>query len=71
MSIYKKALELMNENEIDNHNSDLYLKKTVVSDALISEYGFKENVKTFKDNINGEIWYDIPFEYEPWWSKRW
>ena len=68
-SIYKQALELMQENEIDNHASDLYLKKNAISEKLVNDYEFKENVTTFIDEIDHVEWYEIPFAYENYFNK--
>lgn len=61
--IYHQALQKMAPDEIDHHESDLYLKKNEVSDKLISNYKFKNNVTIFRDQIDGVLWYDIPFAY--------
>ena len=61
--IYHQALQKMAPDEIDHHESDLYLKKNKVSDELISNYDFKNNVTIFRDRIDGVLWYDIPFAY--------
>ena len=59
------AMSQMGTDEIGNHESDLYLKCTDVSKKLVSEYRFKNNVETFRSNIDGSLWYDIPFAYDP------
>ena len=64
MSIYQKALALMEKKDIDNHCSDLYLRKNEISTKLVNEYEFKQNVTTFRDQIDNDIWYEIPFAYE-------
>ena len=68
-----KAKELMKPEEIDSQHelgSDLYLKVTPISTALIKQYEFKENVTKFRDNINHEPWYEIPFANTDWWESR-
>jgi hypothetical protein len=70
MTIYEKAVQQMKREEIDNHCSDLYLKKNAISNKLVDEYEFKQNVKTFKDNITHTTWYDIPFAYDPFWEEK-
>lgn len=62
-NILEKAVKIMKENEIDHHESDLYLKVNENSKKLIEEYDFKENVTTFIDEIDDELWYDIPFAW--------
>ncbi len=49
----------------DHHCSDLYIPVNDVSKAIIDNYKNKSNVTTFTDNIDGELWYDIPFAYDP------
>ena len=61
--IYRQALQKMAPDEIDHHESDLYLKKNEVSDKLISNYKFRNNVTIFRDQIDGVLWYEIPFAY--------
>lgn len=63
MDIYKEALEKMDSNDIDHWQSDLYLRKNSISEKIISEYEYKNQVQVFKDNIDHVLWYDIPFGY--------
>lgn len=62
-NIYELALKQMETKDIDHHSSDLYLRKNVISDKLISEYEFKQNVTIFIDEIEHVQWYEIPFAY--------
>lgn len=55
---------------IDNHESDLYIPVTETTQALVEQYEFRSNVKTFKSQIDGQLWYDIPFAYLPFWEAR-
>lgn len=54
----------------ENHASDLYIPKTEQNTKLIAVYEFKENVTTFISQIEKTMWYDIPFAYQPYWSRR-
>lgn len=68
--LFNKAKELTPE-EIDSQHelgSDLYLKVTPISKALIEQY--EGNVTTFIDNIDHELWYDIPFANMTWWDEK-
>ena len=67
-NIYKQAIMKMSEKDIDHYNSDLYLRVNSISKKLIKEYNFKENVETFVDEIDHELWYDIPFAYLPFYK---
>ena len=59
----------MHPNEVSNHESDLCIKKTPISDALVEKYDFKSIVETFHCQENGELWYYIPFAFDPFWNK--
>lgn len=56
--------------EMDSHESDLYVKVTPESTAIVDSYQFKSNVTTFTSQIDGERWYDIPFAYVPFWENK-
>lgn len=64
------ARQQMKPDEIDSHESDLYLKVTPTSRKLIQQYDFKGNVTKFIDNIDHTFWYDIPFANSEWWEER-
>lgn len=67
------ARQQMKPEEIDSQHglgSDLYLKVTPVSTALIKQYDWKENVTKFRDNINHEPWYEIPYGNCDWFESR-
>lgn len=68
-TIYEKAQKEMRQDEISHHESDLYLKKNEVSEKLVKNYEFKNGVKMFVSQIDGMMWYDIPFAYDPFWNK--
>jgi hypothetical protein len=56
--------------EIDNHESDLYVPVNKVTELIVGAYPFKCNVKKFKSNVDGKMWYDIPFAFEPFWAAK-
>jgi hypothetical protein len=68
MDIY----EIVKEKNIpfDHHESDLYVKKTRESTLIIRNYEFKDNVTIFTSDIDGTLWYDIPFAYTPFYKKK-
>ena len=70
MDIYQKAVESMQGNEIDHHQSDLYLKVTPISQELVNNYEFKGNVKRFYSRVDNSSWFDIPFAYSPYWMRK-
>jgi hypothetical protein len=60
--------------EIGNHESDLHVKVseeaiiTIVEHALFCDSTMKMPAK-FVSNIDGSLWYDIPFAYDPFFNK--
>ena len=69
-NIYEEAVRSMNPEDIANWQTDLYLKVTPESRRLVEKYDYKNLVETFVDNIDHELWYDIPFAYTPEWEGR-
>lgn len=64
MTMYQELLSLgMKEEELGNWCSDLHVMKNAISDKFVNEYEFKMNVTKFRSEIDGLIWYDIPFAY--------
>lgn len=54
---------------VDHHESDLYAKVTPESREIVRQYEFRHNVSLFKAQSSGEMWYDIPFAYQPFWEN--
>lgn len=71
MTIKQQLLKLgMKENEISHWQSDLYVLKNAISEKFVSEYEFKNIVKTFIDDIDHVPWYDISFAYTEHYEER-
>ena len=71
LTIKQQLLNLgMKEEEIGNWCSDLHVLKNDISTKFINEYEFKQNVKTFRSEIDGSIWYDVPFAYSEYYNER-
>ena len=51
-----------------NHESDLYIPITEETRALVKH--FKKSAEVFKNQVEGGLWYDVPFAFVPWWEKR-
>lgn len=49
------------EKDFSTHAADLYVRKSEKVTKYLETYEFKDNVKTFIDEIDKEVWYDIPF----------
>lgn len=63
-SIYEKCV--LFEVEIRHHESDLYIPVNELTRALVESYEFKGSVDTFENQIEGGVWYDIPFAFDPY-----
>ena len=63
--IYEKAKAILPKEDIDHHASDLYLRVSPKSTELVNLMKYKNNgmITTFKDNIEGDMWYELPFCY--------
>ncbi len=57
------ARELMNPEDIDHHESDLYLRVNDISRDIVGRMENKSLVSTFTDNIEDKLWYELPFLY--------
>jgi hypothetical protein len=60
----------MKAEETGNWCSDLHVLKNDISTAFVDAYEFKDNVTTFRSEIDGTLWYDIPFAYSEYHRKR-
>ena len=55
--------------EVDNHNSDLYIKVSGKARALINNYEYKNSVTTFNSSDGSGLWFEVPFAFEPFWEN--
>ena len=62
-NIYEEICKVTKPNERAHWQTDLYCKLTPATEKIVSQYEYLQNVERFVDNIDGEIWYDIPFAY--------
>ena len=62
-NIKQKAQEILPAEDIETHDSDLYLKVSDKSTELVNKMKDKDSglLKTFKSEKDGQMWYDIPF----------
>lgn len=66
MTIYEEMKQA--DVPISSWQSDLYAKVCDKSVAIVNEYEFKENVKTFLSQDDNTFWFDIPFAFDPYWD---
>lgn len=62
--------EIVKQNiQHDHHESDLYLPVTPETARLVSQYDYHDRATTFVSQVDGKVWYDIPFAYDPFWQE--
>jgi hypothetical protein len=69
----KPIFELIQEASIpfDHHESDLYIPANEQTCVLLDNMVRKPfGITTFVSQIDGKLWYDIPFAYIPWMRDR-
>jgi hypothetical protein len=66
-TLFEKIKEL--KIEYDNHESDLYIPATEQTIDLIHEFGLMHTTTKFRSNIDQKFWFDVPFQYTPYWEK--
>lgn len=66
--IYDIAIKVLPMEDIDHHNSDLYLRKTSASSELVNRLTTKVLLTTFR-GLDGYIWYELPFCFTPYWEN--
>lgn len=59
--------------EMDSHHSDLYVPVTPESREIIEQA--KKDHPTilesiFVSDVDGKEWFDLPFEYQPYWEQK-
>ena len=65
-SLYAECVELGIPTQ--NHASDLYIPANEQTRALLAKHGHR--AQTFKNNVEGGLWFDVPFAYVPFWESK-
>ena len=69
MSLYAALLEA--GCRLDSHESDLYVEASAVATMILRRYPTQwENARGFTSELDGRLWYDVPFSFEPFWTRR-
>lgn len=57
--------------ECANWQSDLYFPDTKEAREILAKYPYSASIsKPFKNNINGTVWREVPFAFDPFWAAR-
>jgi len=67
-SFYETIKGLVPASFIDHHESDLYVRDTPLVRAIIRQFGRESS--SFTSKVDGHRWLDVPFAYEPFWTKK-
>ena len=69
MSIYSELVQA--KVIIDHHESDLYVRACPTSEAILANHGHKPGgMIPYSFISDGVKWYDLPFQYEPFWEGK-
>jgi hypothetical protein len=68
MDLYAEVVQMNIPH--DSHASDLYLPVNKQTRDLLKTYEFLANVQIFVSQIDGKLWYDVPFAYRPYWDSK-
>lgn len=69
-NIYAAAAAVLPAGDIDHHASDLYLRVSPKSRELLANFEYRRMVTTFRDNIDHDLWFDLPFCFNPSMTAR-
>lgn len=54
-----------------SHRSDLYFKKTIRAETILSQYPHLQKMSgKFRNTVDNDWWIDVPFAYDPFWNER-
>lgn len=70
-SLYDLLVEA--DAQMDHHQSDLYVKATPETLAIIEKAKADDPSifsSKFIDQESGETWIDLPFQYAPYWDEK-
>lgn len=57
--------------KLDSHESDLYVEASAVATTILKRFPTQwENTRSFTSEIDGRLWFDVPFAFEPFWTRR-
>jgi hypothetical protein len=68
MSLYSELLAA--GCELDNHESDLYVKVDATSRPIVERWCWVRRVHRCSLFASaGCQWWDVPFAFDPWWNR--
>lgn len=72
MEFYDEFIKVAkpNEDEVSSWTCDLQCRVTPQTTALVEDCAFAHLITKFRSVIDGEMWYEIPWAYKPWWDEN-
>lgn len=72
MEFYDEFIKVAkpNEDSISSWTCDLQCRVTPQTTALVENCAFAHLITQFRSVIDGEMWYEIPWGYKPWWEEN-
>ena len=67
---YEIAAANMDPAHIDHHETDLYLLVNSASSLIVGALDNRALLSTFRSEIDGKLWYELPFCYLPGWGRN-
>jgi hypothetical protein len=56
---------------LDSHESDLYFKHTREAIDILRRYPVEcKASKSFRSELDGDSWVEVPFAFSPFWEDR-
>ncbi len=65
-SLYQECLEC--KIPMANHASDLYIPANEDTIHLLKKHN--KHASTFINAVEGGLWFDVPFAFDPWWEAK-
>ncbi len=57
--------------DFNSHETDLYIPVTEETRAILAQFPLnKGNATIFRNQIDGKMWFDVPFAYVPAWEAK-
>jgi hypothetical protein len=67
MTLFEEVVSL--KIPYSNHCSDLYIPRTEQTIGLLKKHGIG-TAQTFKNQVEGGLWLDVAFQFDPAWECK-
>ena len=70
LEFYDAVMKVLKPEEVSCWTCDLQCRVTSQTTALVENCAFAHLITQFRSVIDGEMWYEIPWGYKPWWEEN-